>query len=140
MPQISKNQLDPEIKKKLIETLDELLAGIPTAEQAHVVINDLFTRTEQIMLGKRIAAVFLLTKNWTIRDVCGALKMSSATVLRLREKVENESRGLQVMIGYLIKNEKRINSSTKVEKILETIVNIIPQKHDMKRRWRSLRT
>lgn len=137
MPQISKNQLNPETKKDLIKTVNELIASIPTVEQAHAITNALFTRTEQIMLGKRVIAIFLLSKDWTIRDICRALKMSSGTVLRLREKVENAS-GVRVMISYLVKNKKHIESLERIEKILETIANIIPQKNDMKKRWRSL--
>ncbi len=89
MTHISKRNLNKEknayIQKELLETLS-LLSRI---ERAQIILGELFTKTEKIMLAKRLVAISLLDQNETPYAIATFLQMSESTIGRMKSKYKD---------------------------------------------------
>lgn len=52
------------------------------------MINGLLTKTEKIMLAKRLSIAFLLSKNYTYARICGMLKVCKSTVWQAKSWID----------------------------------------------------
>ena len=89
MPHISKQKLKKEtlrqLDKKLVSTFENAYESRAFAK----VFRELFTRTEKIMFAKRLAIVFLLSKEIPQHRIVDMLKVSPSTVAKMSLKLEN---------------------------------------------------
>ncbi|PIP62757.1 hypothetical protein COW98_02330, partial [Candidatus Roizmanbacteria bacterium CG22_combo_CG10-13_8_21_14_all_35_9] len=74
-------------------------------EEFQRLINDVFSSTERIMVAKRIAIIYLLTKNIDYRIICEVLKVSASTVFKFRLLTE-ESKGIVPILKKILRGEK----------------------------------
>lgn len=81
MPHVSKRKLSPQTQKLLIDALNDLFSNLSKSE-AKNVISALLTKTERIMLAKRIGASLLIKEGSTEAQISEALKLSIATVYK----------------------------------------------------------
>ena len=90
MPHISGRKLKSKTLKKLN---DKFLSTFENAHRQHgfnKVFRELFTYTEKIMLAKRLAIIFLLSKQIPQHRIVKALKVSPSTVAKMSLKLELE--------------------------------------------------
>jgi len=88
MPHISKKRLKKKTFRKINE---ELLAVFTLAQNQHEfapLFNDLVTRTEKIMLAKRLAVILMLSKEIPQHRIVKALKVSPSTVAKMSLKLD----------------------------------------------------
>ena len=89
MPHVSKKKLKKEtlkqLDKKLVSTFESAYEGRAFAK----VFRELFTQTEKIMFAKRLAIVFLLSKEIPQHRIVDILKVSPSTVAKMSLKLEN---------------------------------------------------
>lgn len=81
MPHLSKRKLDIRTQKLLLDALASLFANLSKTE-ANKVLPALLTKTERIMIAKRIGASLLIRENSTDLEISEALKLSTATVFK----------------------------------------------------------
>lgn len=140
MTQVSRNPLGKETNKEIQSTLWWLLARLNNDSDIQNFLNGLLTKTEKVMLAKRLAIAFLLSKGYTYRDISDVLKVGTATVCRIREMMDRTNGDYEIFIKKLEKREELKKFSEQVDKVVSGLLSIIPpQKTDMKGRAKWLR-
>jgi len=87
MPHVSKNQVSTNILYELDEQIVSFLGetGIKGRQR---IFRELFTKTERMMIGKRLMLLLMISKNVPFGSICSSLKMSPSTVSRFSSKID----------------------------------------------------
>ncbi len=91
MPHVSQQKVD----KKTLENIYKILFSAIinrniSQKQQQLSFAELFTNTEKIMLGKRLAAISLLSQKISSYEVGKILRLSHTTTTKLHVKLENK--------------------------------------------------
>ena len=81
MPHISKTKLEGRLEHELESHILSLLSE-SSPRTRRLVIGELITKTEKIMIGKRLMLVLLVKKGFPTHKIADLLKMSPSTVAR----------------------------------------------------------
>jgi uncharacterized protein YerC len=130
MPHISGKKLKDETLRELYSQLIVVLEKGSGRKGIRPVLNDLFTRTEKIMLAKRLAVIVLLARGVPVHKVANSLAMSPSTVNRMSAQLEM---GRYQNISAIFSK----NVGKKVVDLIEEILYILPPKAG-RGRWRNL--
>jgi uncharacterized protein YerC len=140
MTQISRNPLGKETNKEIQATLWWLLARLNNDSDIEKFLDGLLTKTEKIMLAKRLSIGFLIGKGYNYRNICDTLKVSIATVCRIKEMIDRADNDYGFFIKKLEKRRELKKFSEDVDRLIQKLSNFIPpQKNDMKGRNRWLK-
>ena len=135
MSQVSRNPLSKESNYEIQATLWWLLARLNNDSDVGNFLNGLLTKTEKIMLAKRLAVAFLLSKNYNYRDISNALKVSTSTIVRIKEATNKAEGGYELFIKKLEKRSELKKLEKQFDKFIGKLISIVPpQKNDMKGR------
>lgn len=132
MPKLSKFQLSSKDIERLAEQVVEGALQARSKEELTLFFNDLFTRTEKAMLGKRVLIAIFLENGYSYIEISRWLKVSQTTVNSVRARLDNDGRGLRLVIS-------RLERQKKIEQIIDTIKRMldrIPKKSGA--RWKFL--
>jgi|SRR3989344_4904636 len=88
MPHISPKKLKKEHLQKLYNEFSVALEKSAKKSWAKLFLNDLLTNTEKIMLTKRFAVIFLLSKQVPVSYIAESLHMSETTIFRMYNKYD----------------------------------------------------
>jgi uncharacterized protein YerC len=105
MAQISKRIIRPEIEKRLSALFQETLSGLRNKNEAQLFVEDVLTRTEKVMLAKRVAIAVLLEKNFDYRSIRDLLKVSSSTISTVKEQFQRDGGGYKSIVQRLARAE-----------------------------------
>jgi len=86
MPHISSKKLKKEYLNKLYSEFGNALEKSGKKSWTKFFLNDFLTRTEKIMLAKRFAVIYLLSKDIPTSYIAESLCMSPATIFRMSLK------------------------------------------------------
>lgn len=103
--QISKRVLPNEIYTKFYSLLFNLLGKRKTKQEFFDVISNIFSYKEQIMIIKRIAILYMLTKNISVIEISKILKVSKSTGSKYLKFYE-ENKELVVQLKKISKRNK----------------------------------
>lgn len=109
MVRISKKYIREEIIIKLYRLFFEVLSKSDDQESFLSLIDDILSRTEKIMIAKRIGIIYLLIKKVNYRTIADTLKVSTATVLFYSIIFEEKETKLVKSIKQMLKKEKVLN-------------------------------
>jgi uncharacterized protein YerC len=84
MPHVSKHPLKSRVREKITK---QLVKFIVRSSRGTAVLDELLTDTETIMLAKRLAAIFMILKDFSYYRISRTLKISTSTVKRLHQSV-----------------------------------------------------
>lgn len=132
MPKLSKFRLSSKDVEHLSEQIVECALQVRSKEELTLFFNDLLTRTEKAMFGKRILIAVFLENGYSYMEISRWLKVSQATVSSVRSRLDQDGRGLRLVIS-------RLERQKKIEQIIDTIKKMldrIPKKSGS--RWKSL--
>lgn len=82
MPHVSKYRLDKKQEEKLFLALVDNLAFQRSKRGQLALYKEVLTRTEQLMLAKRLALISMLGEGISFEEIQRTLKVSSSTVTR----------------------------------------------------------
>ena len=88
MPHVSKQKLKRETLKRLDKKLVSTFENAYENKNFAKVFRELFTRTEKIMFTKRLAIIFLLSKEIPQHRIVNILKVSPSTVVKMSLKLD----------------------------------------------------
>jgi len=88
MPHVSSKKLKKEHLNKLYSEFGTALEKLAKKSWLKFFLNDFLTRTEKIMLAKRFAVIYLLSKDVPTSYIADALGMSPATIFRMSLKYD----------------------------------------------------
>ena len=92
--QISKQDVDQRVEKKIFKSLYQVLADIKQPRAVEKFFDGILTSTERVALAKRLAIAGYLKKNRSYEVIKNELKVSSATIATVQELLEQENEGL----------------------------------------------
>lgn len=98
MPQVSRRLLPRKTEEELLKQLNVVLAKISKTEEMNFFLGALFTKTERLMLAKRLAAVVLLQEELPDNDIAETLHLTRMTVSRIRYFFESRGQGYKVAL------------------------------------------
>ena len=88
MPHISSKKLKKETLQKLYDEFSKAFEKSASKSSAKFFLGDLLTKTEKIMLAKRFAVIYLLSKEVPASYIAESLGMSYTTIFRMSLKYD----------------------------------------------------
>lgn len=82
----SSKTVNKTLEKEVFELFFQLIADLKTPEEARLVLEDIFEKTELSVLVKRIGIAYYLSKNRTYQNIKDNLQVSSATISAIDKK------------------------------------------------------
>lgn len=95
MSQISKRFISKPVQKRLEVLLGESFQCFHSVEEHMEFMDSLLTATEKIMLSKRLAIAYLLSKGYAYRDINQILKVSNPTIRSVDLLLQYKGNGLR---------------------------------------------
>lgn len=105
MPHVSRKFLPKKAEIELINSLKVVIKRTNKSGDVEKLILSLLTKTERLMIAKRLAIVVLLKEGLEEQDVADALHVTRETVERIKLLSELRGEGYEVAIRKL-KDEK----------------------------------
>lgn len=128
MSQVSKNNLESVIQKELFDQLYYILSQFSDSSDAQSFLSELLTKTERVMVAKRLGIAVLLTKGYTYRNIRQVLKVSFPTIRSVQFWLDHGSGAYRKVIEKIGKREKLTAFLEKVDKLLDKVVAFLPEK------------
>ncbi len=106
MSQVSRSRLNPEVYKHIFSIFHSVLIQVKNSKQADLLISDLLTPTEKIMIAKRLAIAYMLERNFDYQTISLTLKVSTATVASVRKNILQGHRGYTIFLKAIVSDDK----------------------------------
>ncbi|MFQ5661787.1 MAG: helix-turn-helix domain-containing protein [Candidatus Paceibacteria bacterium] len=103
MPHISKKKLNKDTVHKLEKYIISIIKDTGTKTRVNI-FDELLTKTEKMMLAKRIGVLFLLKKGLSIYKISELLGVSSSTVARFENAMDSHK--YKHTVDWVWKNSK----------------------------------
>lgn len=97
--QVSKDKLNPRLKKQIKNLLAQVISDLKTQENTQIFLRDFLTPSENIVLAKRLAIALYLEKGKSYKEIRKSLKVSSATIASVQAMLEHKSEGFMLAIA-----------------------------------------
>src|SRR3989344_801225 len=110
MTQVSKFKLDKKTQDTLLKNLLTVISKLNKEDQAKLFLDDLLTRTEKIVLAKRLAIALMLESGKSYEEIKDLLKVSSSTIGVINNRL-NSCSGYKLVINHLQKMESKSKNS-----------------------------
>ncbi len=136
MPRVSQNKLSKRAEEEILQTLFTSLAKARDEHSIAVVLKDLLTPSEHIMIAKRLMIALFLQRGYRYGKICRLLKVSHMTVnLVARELVKGGS-GYKLAVS-LIEQESRVEKMLgALDAIFGVVISPIKGSRASMRRWK----
>lgn len=135
MPHVSKNKLDQKTLYQISGRLFNAIRHLNHEREVSQFFNDLLTKTERIMLAKRLAIVVMLDANYPFKVISMALRVSEATVSNMRDRFDRGGDGYRLVLKRFKREKFWKDFFKSIEKILQP--DFLPPITG-KGRWRNL--
>lgn len=89
MPHVSQRRLKQETFQSMRKSFTNLMAVPRNPRLTQLLLNDVLTATERVMIAKRLAAIVMLCRGYSAYKIHMVLKLSPSTVARLEAQLEN---------------------------------------------------
>lgn len=119
MTHLSRRQLGLEAKKYTLDSLSYIFKEIDTKQEMDKFLNSILTETERLMISKRVVAAFLLRHNIEEAKISDTLKLTPATISRLKLWIQTRSEGFELVFKRLEKARRMLI----VKKIMYKLLN-----------------
>lgn len=110
MTQVSKFKLDKKTQDTLLKNLLTVISKLNKEDQTRLFLDDLLTRTEKIVLAKRLAIALMLESGKSYEEIKDILKVSSSTIGVINNRL-NSGSGYKLVISQLQKMESKGKNS-----------------------------
>ncbi len=88
MPHVSSKKLNKDYLGKLYEEFSDVLEKSAKKNNTQFFLAEFLTQTEKVMLAKRFAVIYLISKDLPASYISDALGMSPTTISRMSLKYE----------------------------------------------------
>ncbi len=85
MPHVSKEQLEEKVLLRIYEQFASAVS--PASGKKEAVLSNILTKTEKIMLAKRLAVIFMLLEGASFYNINSVLNVSVSTAARFEKKI-----------------------------------------------------
>lgn len=105
MPHVSKKKLSDEVLQQIIESFLFVLTDIKDKETMARFLDSFLSKTEKIMLAKRLAMAFLLSEGIEETKIAQTLNVTQSTVSIMKLRLETKSEGYKKAIAKIKKQK-----------------------------------
>lgn len=123
MSQVSKRIINKKTQEKIFDLFILSLVMSENKQDAALLVQDLFTPTEKLMLSKRFSIAYMLHKNYDYRSISEVLKVSLGTVGIISNWFKEKGNGFRNIIGKIEKREKLNNILYEIQDAFEDILS-----------------
>ena len=109
MARISKKMVDEKLLAKIYKLFYEVFSRYQGQEDFLLIIDDILSPTEKVMLAKRLAIIYMLIKKVDYRDIADTLKVSTATILFYATTFYKRNSRVVNIINKMLKKESVLN-------------------------------
>ena len=128
MPHVSRKKLNKKIYQKIGEEFIQFVLELKSSKDAKSFLTNLLTKTERIMLAKRLAVIGMLIRGYSFEAIQQTLEVSPATVdkfwkiiqqspssfLLIRSRIETKSKsGFWKILGDFLENLSLVEKGKK---------------------------
>ncbi|MEK7470686.1 MAG: Trp family transcriptional regulator [Patescibacteria group bacterium] len=106
MPHVSKRKIEPKIQKHTLDSFTLLLKDLDNVPDTEKFLTSILSETERLMIAKRIVAAFLLRHNIESEKIQDILKLTPATISRLKLWIQTHQEGFDVIFDKLEKQRR----------------------------------
>ncbi len=114
MGQVSKYPVSSQVYKRCWEIFTKTLINIKNEDDAKLIINDLLTPVERIMLVKRLAIATLLKQGFPYREISKIIRVSLPTISSVNSSLRFGEGGYNKVLDRILKNEEFIEDFRKI--------------------------
>jgi len=118
MSQVSKRRIEPEIENELIDSLSYTIKELKTKKEADRFLASALTKTERLMISKRLLTAYLLKNNIEEIKIGQTLKLTNATITRLKMWISLHKDGFDLVLTKLNKKSAEDTAKQILQKIL----------------------
>lgn len=132
MSQVSKRQLNPQVKSKMFALFWKSLSRFNSSEQTADFFSDLLSQTEKTMLVKRYFIAILLSKNKSYQQICETIKVSPSTINTVAAWLKNLKPATKKIITQHLRDESWGQFFDKIESLLDSVHPMYYTRHNWK--------
>ncbi len=107
MTHVSKRRLEPKVNKYVVDSLTYILKDINSQNEMEKFLVSAISETERLMIAKRVVAAFLLRHNIESEKISEMLKLTPATIARLKLWVQTHKEGFNIIFSKLEKQRRK---------------------------------
>ena len=122
MTQISKSDLSPLVKSEIYNQLNRVILECRDENEVELLLSELLTKTERIVIAKRLFIAVMLTKGYSYRDIRLVLRVSFPTVRSVQFWLEHGGKGYKQAVERILLEEKNVKILTVIDKIIDNEV------------------
>lgn len=119
MPHVSKRIIDTKVKKHTLDSLTFLIKDLNNSIDTEKFLSSVLSETERLMIAKRIVAAFLLRHNTESKEIQDLLKLTPATVFRLKLWIQTHQEGFDVIFNKMERQRRSEITKEILYKILD---------------------
>jgi uncharacterized protein YerC len=125
MSQVSKYPIREEVFKRIFELLLKAVGEVKDRKETEMLIDDLLTPTEKIMLAKRLAIAVLLAKGYTYKAIREILRVSPPTIALVQIAFKYKGAGYRHFTQKVLQEEESRLFWEKVEDLVLTAASSV---------------
>lgn len=103
MPQVSKRKIEPRIEKDLLDSLSYSIKELKTKSEVDKFLQSALTKTERLMIAKRVLTAYLLDNGVEETKISHSLKLTNATITRFKMWIKLHEEGFDLVFRKLRK-------------------------------------
>lgn len=119
MTQVSRRPMHKDVYYEIRDDFLWVLSALHFAGETKAFFYDFFTKTERIMLSKRLAVALMIQKGYHYDQIQAILHVSSATVSRVGNWLDRGGEGVKEVLNKLIREERMDAFWTKVNSLID---------------------
>ena len=119
MVQISKNPIHKDVFYEIRDDFLWIMGSLATPDEVKSFFYDFFTKTERVMFAKRLAIALMIYRNYNYRDICQILHVSTSTITRIANWMDQGGAGVKYALDKLAKEERMQAFWNKVNRFIE---------------------
>jgi uncharacterized protein YerC len=120
MPHVSRHAPTKKISDKIFERMLEAMTTKGSLRDRQNFILDMLTPTERIMLSKRFAVVYMLTKGYSFSDIQETLRISPSTINRIWDAIQRDK------YSSIVARIGRVGKKGDMVDIVQWIADLLP--------------
>lgn len=122
MSQVSKINLEGIIQKELYDEFSWIVSELKNTQEVENFFSELLTKTEKIMLTKRLAIAVLLVKGYTYRDIRQVLRVSFPTIRSVQFWLDHGRGGYKNAVEKITSRREILAFLERVDKLIDKVI------------------
>lgn len=122
MSQVSKINLEGIIQKELYDEFSWIVSELKNTQEVENFFSELLTKTEKIMLTKRLAIAVLLVKGYTYRNIRQVLRVSFPTIRSVQFWLDHGRGGYKKAVEKIISRREILAFLEMVDKLIDKVI------------------